>query len=1059
MRRHSLFLLSLCVLLLSVPLWGQTFDTAIVGTITDSSGAVLPAATVVVRSPATGTEKSTVSGAGGEYSITYLTPGAYDITITANGFSSYVQKGIQLQINQQARINAVMGVGALGQTVQVTSEQPLIQAEDASLGSVIGSEQAANLPLNGRKFNDLAILTPGVVVGNPDNHSSSTAGSTISSNGGRLVWGQVNLDGITMVNNRHAYVNAYPSIDAIDQFKVLTGNYSAEYGGGAGAIVNVQLKSGTNAFHGSVFEFIRNQAVDARNYFRAAPLHKNILKQNQFGATLGGPIIKDRTFFFLSYEGLRSILETPGTANVLTAAQRDGDFSALTTPLRNPFTGGTYAGNQIPVNAVAQKIVKQYMPLPNSTGGTNYAGASSGNESVNQGIARIDHKFNDKNQLFVHYLYAFRNFPVTNINPNFHFTGTYPIHNAALQYLHIFSPSIVNELRVGADLEHVKQLSVRTNTAFTAASLGINGFLVGGPNGRPLTPAEAGFPTLSISGYIGIGDGTAASNLDDSRTYQVADNLTWSKGKHTLIFGVDIRHVQDAATTNNVPFGSQSFSGSMTGNAAADYMLGIPATSITPEGVPISKLVQWRTAGYIQDNWKVTPKLTFNIGLRHDLWIPPVDVNNVTRTLDFSGPVPVFTPAPGARLNHIWTVSHKDFQPRLGFAYSVSPTLVVRGAYGISFFGGQFDNINILQLNPPTAGSLTISNPTGPTTINPTNPVPVATIETPVPAALYPANPFFNAASLPPDRNHPDLYLQTYNLAISKQFWSNVIDITYVGVKGTHLDTSLSYYNSPQPGPGPIQARRPYPTFARIRMLDFSGTLNYNALQVHFEHRLSHQLSFTAAYSFSHALDDQGTDVNSGGCQCQNPRVIHEWANARTDQRHNLTIGYVWNLPSVQRSAVERALLNGWRLNGIVQLASGNPLFINQSQDAQNTDNGWQRPNLVPGASLTVPNRSINQWFNTAAFTTSTYLTGYGTTPRNPLTGPGVKNTNLAIARSFGMPYNDTHHLEIRFESFNTLNTPQFSNPGASQGSSTFGKITSTNINNRELQLAVKYLF
>lgn len=1052
---------SLCLVLFSLisPLWlsAQSVDTAIVGTITDSSGAVLPGATVTVLSPATGIEKKVISGPSGQYSVTYLTPGTYDVTITASGFSSYVQKGIVLQLNQQARINASMSVSSLGQNVQVTSEQPLIQAEDASLGAVIDSNRAANLPLNGRKFNDLAVLTPGVTVSNPDNHSSSTAGSTISSNGGRNVWGQVNIDGVTMVNNRHAYVNAYPSIDAIDEFKVLTGNYPAEYGGGPGAIVNVQLKTGTNSIHGSVFEFIRNDAVDARNLFRPAPLPKNVLKQNQFGATVGGPMIKNRTFFFLSYEGLRSIQETPSTGNVLTAEQRKGDFSALKTPLRNPFTGGTYPNNQIPVDSVSQSIIDQYMPLPNATGSTNFAGVTLGNLSVDQGIVRVDHKFSEKDQIFVHYLYAFRNFPVTNINPNFHFTGTYPIHNAALQYLHIFTPSLVNELRLGTDLEHVKQLSVRANTDFTAASIGINGFLVGGPNGRPLTPAEEGFPTLSISGYINIGDGTAASNLDDSRTYQLADNLTWTKGKHTIVIGADIRHVQDNATTNNTPYGSESFTGSMTGNPAADFMLGIPATSITPEGVPISKLRQWRTAAYIQDDWKLTPRLTLNLGLRHDLWVPPVDVNNVSRTLDFSGSLPVFTPAPGTRLNNIWTISHKDFQPRLGFAYSITPSLVVRGAYGISFFGGQFDNINILQLNPPTAGSLTISNYTGPTLSNPTNPAPIATIETPVPAALYPQNPFFNATTFPPDRNHPDLYLQTYNLAVSKQFWSNVIDITYVGVKGTHMDSSLTYYNSPQPGPGPIQQRRPYPNFARIRMLDFSGASSYNALQIHFEHRMTHQLSFTAAYSYSHTLDNQGADVNGGGCECQNPRVIHEWANALTDQRHSLTVGYVWNLPTVKENTLARALLNGWRLNGIAQVSSGTPLFITQSTDGQNTDNSWQRPNLVPGVNPKLSDRSVNEWFNVAAFTTSIYE--YGTTPRNPLVGPAVRNTNLAIARTFTMPYSEGHHLEFRLESFNTLNTPQFSNPGTSQGSSTFGKITSTKIDNRELQLGVKYLF
>lgn len=1068
-RRYSIFLL-LTSLILPLSLPAQSVDTAIVGTITDSSGAVLPGASITVLSPATGIEKKVTSGTEGQYSVTYLTPGAYDITISANGFSPYLQKGIVLQLNQQARINAAMSVSSQGESVQVTSEQPLIQAEDASLGAVIDSTRAANLPLNGRKFNDLAILTPGTVVANPDNHTSSTDGSTISSNGGRETWGQVNIDGVTMVNNRHAYVNVYPSVDAINEFKVLTGNYSAEYGGGAGSIINVQLKTGTNSFHGSVFEFIRNQAVDARNLFRPAPLPKNILKQNQFGATLGGPIYKNRTFFFLSYEGLRSIQEVPSTESVLTQAQRRGDFSSYNFALRNPYTGENYPNNQVPVNPVSANIVNQYMPLPNLSGDiNNYAGASLGRLSVNQGIARVDHKFSEKDQIFVHYLYAYRNFPVTNVNPNFHFTGTYPIHNAALQYLHVFTPAVVNELRLGTDLEHVKQLSVRTNTDFTASQLGINGFLVGGPNGRPLTPAEEGFPTLSIGSYINVGDGTAASNLDDSRTYQLADNLTWTKDRHTIVVGADIRHVQDNATTNNTPYGSESFTGSMTGDPAADFILGVPATSITPEGVPISKLRQWRIAAYVQDDWKLTPRLTLNLGMRYDLWVPPVDVNNVSRTLDFSGPEPVFTPAPGQRLNNIWSVSHKNFEPRVGFAYSVTPSLVVRGAYGISFYGGQFDNINILQLNPPTAGSLTISNPTGPTSTNPNN-APIATIETPVPAALYPSTPFFNATTLPPDRKHPDLYLQTYNLAISKQFWSNVIDVTYVGVKGTHLDSSLTYSNSPQPGvvvntpngplapDGPIQARRPYPNFARIRMLDFSGASNYNALQVHFEHRMSHGLSFTAAYSFSHTLDNQGADTNNGGCECQNPLVTHEWANSLNDQRHNFTIGYVWSLPTLKDgNPVVRGVLNGWRLNGIIQLASGTPLFITQSQDTQNTDNPWQRPNLVPGVDPKFSNRSVNGWFNVAAFTPS--ILSYGNTPRNPFVGPSTRNTNLAVARTFKMPFAETHNLELRLESFNTLNTPQFANPGTSLGNGDFGKITSTKIDNRELQLAVKYLF
>ncbi len=1031
------------------PMWGQSVDTGFLGTATDASGAVLPGATVTISSPATGLNRSVVTGAQGEYSIRYLTPGTYDIRVVAVGFSAETKKGLVLQLGQQDKLDFSLAAGS-SEVVQVQGTQPLLQSENAALGAVIGPERTQNLPLNGRKFNDLAVLTPGVSVYNPDNHSSSTDGSAISSNGGRSTWGQINVDGITMVNNRHAYVNLYPSIDAIQEFRVQTGNYSAEYGGSAGSNVNIQLKSGTNALHGSVFEFLRNDAVDARNYFLPAPLPKNVLKQNQFGATIGGPIRKGKSFFFGSYEGLRSVEQFPGTAQVLTAAQRNGDFSATSTPIFNPATGVAYPNNQIPVNPVSQAIVTTYMPLPNITSGgsANYAGVSSGNLSVDQGIVRLDHSFNDSNQIFVHYIYANRSFPNTDLNPNFRFTGTYPIHNGAVQYLHVFSPSLLNEFRAGANLEHVKQLSVRTGTGFTVESLGINGFKVGGPNGRPLHLNEEGFPLLNISGYLGMGDDKAASNLDDSRTYQLTDTVTWTKGKHTLLFGVNLMHLQDNATTNNTPFGEMDFTSDISGDPAAAFMLGLPRTSLTPEGVPITKARQWRTAEYVQDNWKVTQKLTLNLGLRYDLFAPPVDINNVSRTLDFSTAPPTFVPAPGARLNNIWDVTHHDLGPRIGFAYSATPTVVVRGGYGLFYYGGQFDNINILQLNPPTAGSLTITNPS-------TNPV--ATIENPVPASLYPANPFFNAVTLPADRKRPDLTLQTYNLTLSKQIGSNVLDVSYVGVKGSDLDSSIKNFNSPAPGAGAIQPRRPYNTFARIRYQDFSGSSIYNALQTHFEHRLTHGLSLTAAYTWAHEQDDQAFDTNGGGCGCQDPRNPHEWASGVTDQRHNLAIGYVWALP---KAPVNRAIgeaVNGWTLNGLIVLASGNPYDVLESSDTQNTDNQWERPNRLSGQSLKVPNQNINNWFNTAAYSAS--VLEFGNSPRNPLVSPATRVVNLAIMKDLQMPFSEQQRLQIRFEAFNALNTPQWSQPDSNFGDGTFGQINSTASPNRELQVALKYFF
>jgi outer membrane receptor protein involved in Fe transport len=1039
------FMLSL--LLVPCVALAQTVDTSITGTVVDTTGAVIPGANVLVTATATETQKKAVTSSSGGYSVTYLTPGTYDIQVSANGFAAFHETGLVLEINQQAKVNVTLKPGGTAEVVQVTAEQPLLQSEDSSLGAVVSTEQAEQLPLNGRKFDDLAILTPGVTVSDPDNHTSSTAGSSINAFGSQVTWAQTNVDGVSMVNNRHAYVNIFPSVDAIQEFSVLTGNEPAQYGGGAGTVTNVQLKSGTNSLHGDVFEFIRNTAVDARNFFRPAPLAKQILKQNQFGGTLGGPIVKDKTFFFVSYEGLRSIQETPSLTNVLTPAQRTGDFSALLPgkQLKNPYTGANYGNNQIPVSPIAQNIVNMYMPLPNTnTNGNNYAGAAKGSQSNNQYIGRMDHRINERNQLAVHFIYQFRDFPYTAIDPNFTFTGKYPMYNAALQYVHTFSASLLNELRLGTDLEHVKQLSTRANTAFTAASVGINGFTI---NGAPLPPQNEGFPTLSISGFIGMGDGTAASNLDDSRTYQLVDNLTWTKGKHVLIVGADIRHVQDNATTDNTPYGSMSFTGSETGNAAADFILGVPANVITPEGVPLSMARQWRDFVYVQDNWKLTPNFTANLGLRYDLWVPPHNNLNTSRTLNFNTNPPTLVPLP----DPLWKVSHKNFSPRVGIAYSLPRQFVVRAAYGITFYGGQFDNINILQLNPPIDPSFSLSNGT-----NPSNP-PTATISNPVSAAITPASP--NVASLPMDGKHPDLYLQTYNLTLSKQFWSNVIDISYVGVKGTHQDTSIPYFNNgpPQPANRTVNSDRPYPNFGNIRLIDFHGASDYNGLEVHFQHRFSHSLEFTTAYAFSHLLDNQGGDTNGSRSQTQIP-TSKEWANGLTDQRHNLTIAMVWALPKLSGgNSVVRSVVNGWGINTIFQFLSGNPIFVSQSQDGENNGNLFERPDLVPGQPLTVAHRTIAQWFNTAAFVEA--IGHYGSTPRNPsaLVSPSVDPLTAALRRSFAV--REQQHLDVRLEVFNALNTPQLSAPSGSQGSSAFGTITSTKINNREMQLGVKYIF
>jgi hypothetical protein len=398
-----------------------------------------------------------------------------------------------------------------------------------------------------------------------------------------------------------------------------------------------------------------------------------------------------------------------------------------------------------------------------------------------------------------------------------------------------------------------------------------------------------------------------------------------------------------------------------------------------------------------QDDWKITPKLTGNLGLRYDFFSGPQDVNKVSRTLQFvsDGP-PVYYPAPGQALDPIWKPGRLDFSPRIGFAYSAPKGIVIRGGYGMFYYGGQTDNEDILQLNPPAAGSLTITNPA----INP-----IATIENPVPAALYPASPFFNAVTLPSDRRHPDTYAEDWNLQVSRQIGSNnVMETGYVGSRGVHIDSSLDNYNQPLPAPGDIQSRRPYPTFARIRLMYFYGNSIYHSLQARYEHRFSKALSLTVAYTFSHVIDDTANGMNEGGCVCQDPRNLKSnIASSIMDQRHLLVMGYVWELPFAKNlHGAAGGLISGRSFKGLVTLASGNPFDVGESSDTQNNDGIWERPLLVSGQQLSVPNKDPAGWFNAAAFAPSTFV--FGTPPRNPLVGPGTH------ARSQSVPVQNLPH-------------------------------------------------
>jgi len=1052
MRLLLMFLAMMwCSWTLCVPSLGaQSADTGMLGTVSDASAAVIPGAQITVRGASTGVAQTVVSGPNGAFEIRYLVPGDYVVEATLSGFRTE-RRAVTLRVGQLARLNVVLQIGQIGEMVDVVAKGLLLETQSGVTGNVITAETLVNLPLSGRNFTTLGNLTAGVVA----------TGTQFRASGARGMYQQVSFDGVSALNNRGNNLFMYPSVDAVEEFKVQATNYTAEYGGHAGANVQLQLKSGSNNFHGSVYDYVRNDALDARNFFAQAPSPKPQLDRQQFGGVTGGPLRRGQTFFMASYEGLRETRQSVAQTNVLTEAMRRGDFSGVAgAVIRDPLTGLQFQDNIIPANRLdplAVSLINKYQPVPNQTGANNYLGLTRNEDTQNQLITRIDHVLSPRQKIFGHYLYQGRDNPSYPINPDFPVARLFNNHSGAVQHVTTWSAAVLNEIRFGYMRGDLNRLSPRRDTGFSVdKDLGIRGMLVGGPSGRPPNALEIGFPTITIQGFNGFGDGTGGEGIDKSQTYQFVDNLTLLRGRHALKMGGDIRRLMGDATSTNAPFGALDFTRDITGHAAAAFMMGYPRTARTPEGIPIGGIRQWRSGVYLQDDWRMSPRLTLNLGLRYDYNQVPKDINGVSRTLrfDLDPRGAVLWPGPGEVVDQLYFNKQRHWAPRLGFAYQMNEKLVFRGGYGVFNMALHLDNINTLGTNPPTA-SVQVTNPT----VNP-----LATFANPFPAALVPATTIFNVTSAEVDRNHQDGYYQNWNVAAGYELSpAAVIEVRYVGAKGTNLDSSLTNFNSPDPDPTAtsvtIQSRRPYPAFGRIRMWVTDGESDYHSMQTEFKHRGPWGLNLNVAYTLSRLNDNQQGGLNASRARRQNPRDDStEYGRSADDLRNRLVAAYVWDIPfGSNLTGVSRALLKGWQVSGIATVSSGSPIFINQDGDTLNVDSEEIRPNLIAGQDPTVPGsqRTLARWFNTAAFARATV--SYGNSPRNPVIGPGFQVFDLSLAKS--LPVRQGQQLQFRLEAFNAFNTPQWGNPNGTLGNANFGVISSTRANNREMQLSLKYTF
>jgi hypothetical protein len=1051
---------------MSLGLLAQTTSTAILGNVTDPSGAAVVGADVSITNLDTAQTRRTTTNEAGFYNAPGLNPGSYKVTIEKTGFKTQVRSNLVLEVNQKLSLDFALVVGAVGETVLVEGQTPVVDSASAALGTVINESKIVDLPLNGRNYAQLAYLIPGVTPG--QRHSNDVYNFSnpyqISANGQRQFNTELTLDGVSINSALLNQSNMRPSIDALQEFRVQTGNYSAEFGMQSGAQVNLVLKSGTNDFHGALFEFLRNDVLDARDFFQTRNQAKAPFKQNQYGVVLGGPIVRNRTFFFTSYEGFDKNKAVVGSAVVLTDAQRQGIFTGA-APIKDPNNNGAlFPNNVIPASELAPQAqaLLQYMPHANAPGTLNYVGATVTDAAQNQGFMRIDHQLTNADRLFVRYAVSDQHIPQTALDPNFAINQSIRDQNATLNEIHLFNASTLNEFRVSYNRANDQFFGPSRSNFDPLTDLGISGVSE--------LPKIKGIPDIVIPGVLEVTENALVPLTQLDWTYSVAENVSKTWRSHTFKAGIDIRKMRLDRFFQQGNRGGFTFTGALSGNASADFLLGLPSSTTRAVGPGIfNNIHQVRQGYYVQDDWRVSQKLTLNIGVRYEIMGVPEDSGGNLRTFNFS--TLQLTPAFGVEAP-LFQPDHHNFAPRFGFAYSPfkihGKQTVIRGGYGIYYNMPQIQIYTLQGNNPPA--SLTESyNIAGGQRLTLANGFPSAAGGTPAFPAIEPIANDFKPA-----------YVQSWTFNIQQELASNtVVEIGYVGSKSTRLDQTETL-NMPIPGPGPNQVKRPFPQIGPIRYFSSDSNATYEGLQSRFERRMDHGVTLLAAYTYSKTIDDNFTASST-------PLNTARWAQNPLDRKaeksqssfnipQRLSLTYLWepfSAHSFSNSKLLARVARGWQISGTTTIQSGLPFTVNVPGDPANlgTYGSNIRPNRV-GPSLPPGfHQDPYQWISTAAFQDPDAATSakcvaapdscnyYGNLGRLTERGPGINDWDLGVARHF--PIRERTSLEFRFEMFNAFNRPHFDTPNLTTDTAIFGRITDTNplIPNRELQFALKLIF
>ena len=1070
----------------TVGLGAQANTGEIGGLVVDGSGGVLPGATIVASHPDSGLRVERVTDSQGRFFLPALPTGRWEVVAELPGFQRAVQRGITLEIGRTLELEFALTLGAVSEEVVVEVTAPLLQVTTAEISDVIETREVEQIPLNGRQFLQLAQLSDAVVIppGGTRGAALQQAGPLPNVGGQRAGHNIYLLDGFKVTDELFNNLVINPSVDSIQEFKIQKSMYPPEFGGKASALINVATKSGANRFSGSLFEFVRDERFDAHNFFDDRSLPVPPLDQHQYGGSFGGPIVPDRTFFFVSYERQDTKRSLTKTFSVPTSTLRLGDFTGWDS-ICDPSTidAGTgacapFPGNRIPadrLDPIAQAFLAN-VPLPNGTGEfQNLTSVEQQDKDVHQFSVRVDHRLTDTQQMFV----RFSTFDADEIQPfgtsvqqeslvpGFGRSLDTTTRNLGVSHTKTFGVSMLNEFRFGYMSVDGGQRSANAGFDF-AGNVGLLGV--------SRNPRDVGFPQISTGGLFStMGDPTTFVSRDNEHL-ELYNNFLIDRGAHRFKFGGYLFHLKFRPLNADTARGAFSYTGQWTGNALADLLLGFPTSARSGVGGGDEDARTTWLHLYAQDDWRVRDNLTINYGLRYEYNAHMKDVDNELSSIDLSVPGGRFViasddqgnissdaqallpliPIPWVTSSEIgWErsllrPSKVRLAPRTGFALSLGEErpAVIRGGYGIFLNQWAYSVQTAFSRNLPFFFLKQVDAPSDQL---------VPSLQT---RNILSSDSTGSIGGTIMDNDYQVEYTQTWSGGVQiEAFPRTMLEVLYMGSYTLGADNS-TIRNVPEPGPGPIDARRPIPQLSAIRAIRFDGKSIYHALTFKAERRFDGRFSFNAAYTLSRSLDD-ASSPGATAFESNVPQDVRnifpgEEALSSFDRRHQLVASGSYQLPFFERAGGTAELLAaGWRLNAILTVQSGAPFTVNLAQDIANIGSGpFQRPDRIGDPNLSAGQRSATEWFNTAAFALQAPFT-FGSAPRNSVFAPGFAVVDLSVQKDWQV---NEGRLQFRWEIFNLLNRANFDVPNRIFGTPNFGRIFSAQ-NAREMQFGLRYSF